>query len=72
MNQPSIITTYEASKKYGLSTSHLRLLLSRKTIQGRQAPISSTRNIWLIEEPSLRAYASQERKPGPKPTKKGG
>ena len=61
------LTTYEASKKYGLSTGYLRYLLGRKSIKGRQAKITSKGNIWLIEEPSLKAFLKTERRPGPKP-----
>ena len=63
------ITTYEASIKHGLSTSHLRRLLANGIIQGRQASITSKSLVWLVEEKSLRRYLKKDRTPGPKARK---
>ena len=60
------LTTLEASKKSGLSMSHLRLLLGEGKIKGRQAQLTSVRNIWLVDEKSLKSYLKKDRKPGPK------
>ena len=60
----------EASLKYGVSTRHLRhLLTEKKLIQGQRFKISSTRDIFLIEEASLKRYLKHRPKPGPKPAK---
>lgn len=65
-----LITTWEASEIYNLSTSHLRLLLSKDKIKGRQARVTPNRSVWLIEESSLKKYIKSKPKPGPKPRKK--
>ncbi len=59
-------TTYEASKKSGLSTSHLRRLLSKNIIKGRLAKITTKSMIWLINAKSLEKYVGLPRKTGPK------
>lgn len=64
------ITTYEASKKYRLSMTHLRLLLGKGILRGRQAPLTDTRKIWLLDEASLKSYLKKDRKPGRKPKKR--
>jgi hypothetical protein len=63
------ITTFEASENFGLSTSHLRRLLSNKTIKGRLAKITPKSMIWLVEEKSIQNYIKTNRKPGPKKKK---
>lgn len=60
------ITTYEASKKYGLSQSYLRLLLGRKAFKARQIQTTKKFFIWLIDEDSLKTFLKTPRKPGPK------
>jgi len=62
-------TTYEASEKSGLSTSHLRRLLAKKTIKGRLAKITSKSKVWLVNDKSLQKYIGSLRKPGPKKKK---
>ena len=64
-----LITTWEAHKKYKLSTGYLRSLLAAKKITGRKAPITSRRYVWLVDEPTLKKFLKTERKPGPKPSK---
>lgn len=65
-----LLTTFEASRKYGFSTGYLRVLMDKGVLNGYQAKISSKNAIWLIDEKSLKLYLSKERKPGPKPRKK--
>jgi len=65
-----LITTYEASQKYKLSTGYLRTLLGKKVIKGRHAPFTSRRSVWLLDEISLKQFLKKERRPGPKPKKK--
>lgn len=64
------LTTFEASKKYKLSTGYLRLLLGRGEIKGRQAQMTSQRKIWLIDEKSIKNFLKKDRKPG-RPPKNG-
>lgn len=63
----TLLTTYEASRKHGLSTAHLRRLMDKGVIKGRNAKLTPHRAIWLINEASLKKYLAQDRKPGPKP-----
>jgi hypothetical protein len=64
-----LLTTWEASQKYNLSTSHLRRLLGGGTLKGRAAQITSQRSIWMIDEKSLQQYLAKGLKPGPKKKK---
>jgi hypothetical protein len=63
------ITTWEAHKKYGLSTGYLRRLLAKGVLKGREAPITSRRKVWFLDENSLKKYLKTDRKPGPKSKK---
>jgi len=63
------LTTYEASEKSGLSTSHLRRILAKNIIKGRLAKITTKSTIWLINDMSLKKYVGSVRKPGPKKRK---
>lgn len=58
MNEDYISTT-EASKRYGLSTSQIRLLLNKGRIDGRKI----ARN-WLVVPNSLANYMANRPKPG--------
>ena len=51
MNQ--VLTTLEAANKYKLSMRYLRVLLANGKIKGRQAAITLSRGIWLIDERSV-------------------
>jgi len=64
-----ILTTLEASEKYGISTRHLRYLLDKGHIKGRSARISTRSVVWLIDEKSLKKYPYGKVKPGRKPRK---
>ena len=65
----AILTTLEASEKYQLSARYVRVLLAEERIKGRQAKISKSRFIWLIDEPSLKKYLKQDHPVGrPKKT----
>lgn len=64
-----LLTTFETSQKYNVSTSHLRRLLASKTIKGRQAAITPKRVVWLVDELSIKSYLKKDRKPGPKKKK---
>jgi hypothetical protein len=59
-----LISLREASKLSGLSTSHLRLLVSRGDIWG----LKLGRN-WVTTAQTVREYLAQDRRPGPKPQK---
>ena len=60
------IPTPEASRRSGLSTSHLTRLLNAGTLEGFQLGRD-----WLIYVDSLEAYMAIPHKPGPKgPIKK--
>lgn len=59
-------TTYEASEKSGLSTSHLRRLLAKNIIKGRLARITTKSMVWLVNDKSLQKYIGSLRRPGPK------
>ena len=61
------LTTLEASEKYGISMTHLRLLLAKGTIKGRQARLTAAKVIWLIDEKSLLKFCKKRPKRGPKP-----
>jgi len=67
-NEPrlgEVISLQEASKRSGLSASHLRLILRRGEIWGMKLSRD-----WLTTEQAVREYLTRERKPGPKPRKK--
>ncbi len=65
-----LITTWEAAQRYPISLSHLRLLLRTGKVKGREANITGTKIIWLLEESSLKHYLKKERRPGPKSKRK--
>jgi len=64
------LSTYEASKKYNLSTGYLRLLLGKKSLKGRQIQTTAKTFVWLIDEASLKKFLKKDRRPGPKIKKK--
>ena len=53
------ISTAEASERYGLSTSQIRLLLNKGSIEGRKI----ARN-WLVVPNSLANYMANRPRPG--------
>lgn len=59
------ISTAQASKIYGLSTSQIRLLLKKGKINGRKI----ARN-WLVIPNSLASYMANRPKPGLRPGQK--
>lgn len=61
-----LISTTEASRISGLTHSFICRLLRRGDIEG----LKIGRN-WLTTEEAIRKYLRQERRPGPKPRKKG-
>ena len=66
-DQPSLdelISLKEAADTSGLSTSYLRLLVSRGDIWGMKLG----RN-WVTTAQAVKAFLDQERKRGPKPKK---
>ena len=64
------LSTYDASLKYKISARQLRhLLFEKKAIQGEAISVSKEKVLWLIKEPSLKAYLKHRPKPGPKPKK---
>mgnify|MGYP001952927814 CR=1 FL=1 len=65
-----LLTTLEVAEKYGISIGYVRLLARTKKIKGREARISKSRSIWLVEEQSVKAYLKKDRKRGPKPKKR--
>jgi excisionase family DNA binding protein len=67
-DQPSLddlITLPEAAKLYGLSHSHLRLLVRNEEIWGKRIG----RN-WVTTEQAVKEYLARDRRPGPKPRKR--
>jgi hypothetical protein len=56
-----LISLVEASKFSGLSTSHLRLLVSRGNIWG----VKLGRN-WVTTAQAVEEYLARDRRPGPK------
>jgi excisionase family DNA binding protein len=56
-----LISVTEASRRSGLSVSHIRKLLSDGQIEG----VKVGRN-WLTTEEAIQEYLKQERRPGPK------
>ena len=59
-----ILTTYEASQILGCTTGYMRRLMSEGRVKGRLARISSSREMYLIEASSLRAYMKKRLAPG--------
>lgn len=64
-----LLTTYKASKKYGLSARYLRTLLDEGRINYDKAPTSENRFVFVINEPSLQRFLKTRRKPGRPPKK---
>jgi len=67
--QPSLdelISLREAAELSGLSTSHLRLLVSRGGMWG----IKLGQN-WFTTDQAVKEYVAQDRRPGPKPNNPG-
>ncbi len=65
------LTTYEASLKYHISTRHLRhLIQDKKLIKAAMIRTSKSKQIFLIDEGSLRKYMRNRPKPGRKPSRK--
>lgn len=60
-----LISLEKASKLSGLSSSHLRRLVTRKEIWG----IKVGRN-WVTTEQEVREYIARERRTGPKSSRK--
>lgn len=60
-----LISIDQAAKLSGLSSGHLRLLISRGDVWG----IKVARN-WVTTEQAVREYLARDRKPGPKPSTK--
>ena len=59
-----LLTTYEAAKKLGCTTGYMRRLMNEGRIKGRLAEISSTRQMYLVDAASLRAYMKNRPAPG--------
>ena len=59
-----ILTTYEAAKKLGCTTGYMRRLMNEGRIKGRRAQISGSREMYLIDALSLRAYMKNRPAPG--------
>jgi len=64
------LSTFEAGRKYDLSMSYLRLLVSNGVLKAEPLKVTQKRVVWLIRESSLKAFLSKKRKPGPKPKKR--
>jgi len=62
---PNVLTTVEASQRYGFSSGYLRNLMRRGLLKGRRSGV-----IWLVDETSLKQFLRTERKRGPKPKTK--
>ena len=59
------ISTVQASKRYGLSVSQIRLLLKKGRIDGRKIARD-----WLVDPDSLANYMANRPRPGLKPGQK--
>lgn len=57
-----LISITEASKRSGLSASHLRKLVREGQIKGIKVGWS-----WLTTEEAVQEYLKEEHRPGPKP-----
>lgn len=57
-----LISLRQASKEYGLSPNHLRLLVSKGTIWGKKID-----TFWVTTNEAVEDYISQVHKTGPKP-----
>lgn len=64
-----LLTVYEAKEKHGISTGYLRVLLGKGSVKGELAKVTHKREIWLVDEASLKAFLKTPRTPGPKPAK---
>lgn len=60
----NVLTVLEASKKGHLSPRRIRALLAEGRIQGRQAPISESKLIWLVDSVSLSQFLKKKRTSG--------
>ncbi len=60
----NVLTTYEAAQKLHCTTGYMRRLMSEGRINGRLARISSSREMYLIDAASLRAYMKNRPAPG--------
>jgi len=58
------ISTREASKRSGLTQSHIGILLARGILQGQKVARD-----WMVYAPSLDAYLANRPKRGPRPKK---
>lgn len=59
------ISLAEAAELFGLSHSHLRKLAREGKIRAQQVG-----HYWVTTEEAVREYLAQDRRPGPKPTKR--
>ena len=59
--QLNLITLLEAAQRFGLSRSHLRLLVRDKHIWGKKIGRD-----WVTTEEAVQAYLDTDRRPGPK------
>jgi hypothetical protein len=57
-----LISLRQASKAYGLSPNHLRLLVGKETIWGKKID-----TFWVTTREAVEEYISKEHKTGPKP-----
>jgi len=60
----NLITTYEASSKYCLTGSYFRRLMREGKLKGREADVTASRTMWLIDEDSIKKYLANAPKPG--------
>lgn len=65
MPDEEYVTVAEASRLTGLSRRHLTRLLQTGQVAGTKPARD-----WLLRLSSVMAYLREERKPGPKPTRK--
>jgi excisionase family DNA binding protein len=56
------ITPREAAERLGVTQDHVRHLARKGILSGRRFGYG-----WLLTQESVEAYASTERRPGPKP-----
>lgn len=69
IDMKKILTTYEASIKYGVTTGYIRQIMASQKVIGNSAQISESRFIYLIDSKSLEEFMKNRPKPG-RPSKK--
>ena len=62
-----LLTTYEAAKKFCISSAYVRKLAAAQRIINRKAEIKKGTYIYLINAASIKKFLKTKRKPGRPP-----